>query len=353
MKRIMIFLTATAALFVFAGLFTSCGPRRETLHIFNWAVYTPQSVIEAFEREFDVRVIYTEFASNEEMLARLLAAGGGGGFDVVFPSGCHVAIMMYLDMLEPLNHSLLPNLANIDPAVTAKATFDPTMQFAVPYFFGAAGIVVNTQMVPEFERDISIFARTDLAGRMTMLDDPRQVLGDALQVLGFSVNSENPQEIAAARDHIMTHWRPNLVRFDAEAFGPGFANGDFWVVQAWAEAVFFEIMDDPHMMNYAYFFIPPGASSFTDNMVIPRGSRNIELAHEFINFIHRPEIYAMFVDEFFLPATVNVPARGLTRVTPWYTLDEAFNQTGEMQSGVGHAAQYFTDAWFNHILIGN
>ncbi|MCL2382105.1 MAG: extracellular solute-binding protein [Treponema sp.] len=348
MKRIIVFLAVTAAVFASASLFTSCGGER--LHIFNWAVYTPQSVIEAFEREYGVRVVYSEFTSNEEMFARLMA-GGGRGFDIVFPSGDYVAIMIRQGMLERLDHSLLPNLANIDPEVVARALYDPNMEYSVPYFFGAAGVVVNTAMVPEFERDISIFARSDLRGWMTMLDDPRQVIGDALNYLGFSVNSRNPQEIAAARDHINTHWRPNLVRFDAETFGTGFANGEFWVVQAWAETVFAEIAGNEQLMRNTEFFIPPGASSFTDNMVILRGSRNVELAHKFINFIHRPDIYAMFVDEFGLPATVNIPARQFTQVTPWYTVED-MALTGEIQDDVGPAIVYYTDAWFS-IRIGN
>ena len=350
MRRIIIFLAVTAALLVSAGLFTGCD-RRERLHLFNWEMYTPRSVIEAFEREYGVRVIYDSFTSNEEMFARLLA-GGGRGFDVVFPSGDHVAIMMHHGMLHRLDHSLMPNLANIDPLVLEKALYDPTMQYAVPYFFGAAGIAVNTAMVPDFEKNINIFSREDLRGRMTMLDDPRQVLGDALNYLGFSINSRNPAEIAAARDHIITQWRPNLVSFDAGYFGVGFANGEFWVVQAWAESVFYEIIDNPQMMRDTVFFIPPGASSFIDNMVILRESRNVELAHKFINFIHRPDIYAMFVDEFGLPSTTNIPARRYTRVTPWYTVEDMY-LTGEVQGDVGAAMQYFTDAWFNHIRIGN
>ena len=363
MRRIIVFLAAAAVIIMSAALFTSCGGGRstDTLRIFNLAVYTPQSVIDAFEREYGVRVIYSEFSSNEEMLARLRTGGlfgrfrpPGRDFDIVFPSGDYVAIMIRLGMLERLNHSLIPNLANIDPVVVAKATYDPAMQYSVPYFFGAAGIAVNTAMVPEFERCISIFSRTDLnAGpirRMTMLDDPRQVIGDALNYLGFSINSRNPQEIAAARDHVMTYWRPNLVRFDSSTIGEGFINGEFWVVQTWAEDVLSKIADE-QLRNNTVFFIPPGASSYTDNMVILRGSPNVELAHKFINFIHRPDIYAMFVDEFGIPSTVNIPARQYTRVTPWYTVEDMY-LTGEIQDDVGPAMVYFTDAWFT-IRVGD
>jgi len=349
MKKGMFFFARAVALCMLAVLFFGCD-RRERLHIFNWAVYTPQSIIQAFEKEFGVRVIYTEFASNEEMLARLMA-GGGRGFDIVFPSGDYVGILIRQGLLEKLNHSLLPNLENIDPYVLSKAIYDPAMEYSVPYFFGAAGVAVNTAMVPDFPRDMSIFSRIDLAGKMTMLDDPRQVIGDALHYLGFSVNSRNPEEIAAARDHIITHWRPNLVTFNSEIIGTGFANGQFWVVHTWAENVFAEIADDPQKLNDTEFFVPPGASSFTDNMVIMNGSRNVELAHKFINFIHRPDIYAMFADAFALPSTVNVPARNYTRVTPWYSVED-MKLTGEIQDDVGPAMEYFTDAWFS-IKVGH
>ena len=358
MRKVIVFLAAAAAIIMSAALFTSCGrdTGQDTLRIFNWAWYTPQSVIDAFEQEYGVRVVYSEFSSNEAMFARIMA-GGAQEFDIVFPSGDYVAIMIRLGMLERLDHSLIPNLANIDPEVVAKAAYDPLMQYSVPYFFGAAGIAVNTTHVPEFERSINIFSRTDLnAGavrRMTMLNDPRQVIGDALSYLGFSINSRNPQEIAAARDHVLTHWRPNLVRFESSIIGDAFVSGEFWVVQTWAEDVLINVAlsGDEQLINNTVFFIPPGASSYTDNMVILRDSPNVEMAHRFINFIHRPDIYAMFVDEFNLPATVNIPARQYTQVTPWFTVED-MAVTGEIQDDVGPAMMYFTDAWFD-IQFGN
>ncbi|MCL2601612.1 MAG: extracellular solute-binding protein [Treponema sp.] len=349
MKKGILFLARMAALIALAALFFGCD-RRERLHIFNWAVYTPQSVIEAFEKEFGVRVVYTEFASNEEMLARLMA-GGGKGFDIVFPSGYYVGIMIEQGLLAQLDHSLMPNLVNINPELLEKVKYDPAMDYAIPYFWGGAGVIVNTAMVPEFERDISIFSREDLAGRMTMLDDPRHVIGDALNHLGFSPNSRNPEEIAAARDHIIATWRPNLVTFNSEIIGTGFANGEFWVVQTWAENVFLEIMENEEMMANAVFFLPPGTPSYTDNMVLLKDSRNKELAHKFIDFIHRPDIYALFLDEFGLPSTVNIPARQYTTVTPWFSVED-MELTGEVFDDVGPAMAHFTDAWFS-IRIGN
>ena len=137
-----------------------------------------------------------------------------------------------------------------------------------------------------------------------------------------------------------------------EAFGKGFANGDFWVVHGYPEVVFEEIADDEELLENTVFFIPDeGGPSYIDSMVILAGSRNIELAHKFIDFIHRPEIYAEIVDYLNLPSTVNVPARRLTTVIPMYTDEDLLNT--ELVTDVGEAFDLYSDAWFNSIIIGH
>jgi spermidine/putrescine transport system substrate-binding protein len=284
------------------------------------------------------------------MFAKLIS--GGSGYDIVFPSKDFVPIMIQQDMLTRIDHSKMENLGNIDPAVLRIASYDPNMEYSVPYFYGAAGVMVNTAKVPDFELSWSIFAREDLKGRMTMLDDLREVFGAALSYLGHSVNSINPAEVTAAKNHIINSWRPNLVKFDAETFGKGFANGEFWVVHCFPEGVFEEIMDNEQMMADMFFFFPKeGAPSYIDNMVILNGARNVDLAHKFIDFIHRPEIYAEFVDDFGLPATVNVPARQYKTGFSMYT--ETDLQRTELVEDVGVYLELYTDAWFNSIRVGN
>jgi spermidine/putrescine transport system substrate-binding protein len=324
----------------------SCGPR---LKIFNWTYYTPDSVIEKFEKEYNVKVIYDEFASNEDMFAKLKA--GGGSYDIVFPSGDYVSIMMQLGMLEKIDKTKLNNLRNIDPDVLRRATYDPDMEYSVPYYYGAAGVIVNTARVPDFEQSWSIFSRIDLKGRMTMLDDMREVMGDALAYLGYSVNTKNPAQISEARDLINISWKPNLVKFDAEAFGKGYANGDFWVVQGYAEVVYEEIIDNPQLMKDTYYFVPKeGGPAYLDSMCILKGSKNADLAHKFIDFIHRPEIYAEFADEFGFPATANVPARKFKTGKSWYEAEDLVNT--ELKDDLGATLDLYNDAWFNSIRVG-
>jgi len=246
----------------------SCsGGSGNRLNVYNWSYYTPPSVIEKFEKEYNVRVVIDEYASNEEMYTKLKS--GGTGYDLVFPSQDYVEIMIRQGMFEAIDKSLIPNLKNIDPVVLQKTTYDPNMEYSVPYYWGAAGILVNTGKVPDYEESWSIFSRRDLRGRMTMLDDMREVMGDALVYLGYSVNTGNFAEIEAARNLINNEWKPNLTKFDAEAFGKGYANGEFWVVQGYAEVVYEEIIDNEQLMRDTVYFIPPeGGPGYIDSMCI-------------------------------------------------------------------------------------
>ncbi|MCL2185626.1 MAG: extracellular solute-binding protein [Treponema sp.] len=327
---------------------TSC-EQKERLYIYNWTYYTPDTVIEKFEKEYNVRVIYDEFASNEDMYAKLKS--GGSGYDIVFPSADYVSIMIQQNMLERINKSLIPNLVNVDPVVLAFTDYDSNMDYSVPYYFGAAGIIVNKARVPDYEESWSIFARADLHGRMTMLDDMREVMGDALAFLGYSVNTTSRAEITEARNLINNSWKPNLVKFDADAFGKGYANGEFWVVQGYPEVVFEEIAENPRMMENTVFFFPKeGGPAYIDSMCILKGSKNIELAHKFIDFIHRPEIYAEFADAFGFPATANVPARQYKKGPAWYSAEDLANV--ELKRDIGPALDLYNDAWFNSIRVG-
>jgi spermidine/putrescine transport system substrate-binding protein len=350
MKKVLVSALPLAAVILLSVL--GCNNTDENkLYIYNWTYYTPDSVIEKFEKEYGVTIIYDEFASNEDMYAKL-RAGGGAGYDIIFPSGDYVSIMINQGMLEKIDKSKLTNLGNVDPLVLQKASYDTNMDYSVPYYFGAAGIAINTARVPNFERSWSIFGRTDLRDRMTMLDDMREVMGDALVYLGYSVNTKNAREIEEAKNLINTVWKPNLIKFDAEAFGKGYADGDFWVVQGYAEVVYEELADNEQLKRDTVFFIPPeGGPSYIDSMCILKGAKHQDLAYKFIDFIHRPEIYAEFTDYFGFPATANIPARQFKKTTPYYTAEELVPT--ELKDDLGAALDIYNDAWFNSIRVGD
>lgn len=313
----------------------------KTLYLYNWTYYTPDSVIEKFEKEFSVEVVYDDYASNEDMYAKLKA--GGSGYDIIIPSGDYVSIMKSQDMLEKIDLSKIPNAKYIKSDTLAKATYDPEMGYSVPYYMGAAGVAVNKEKVPQFDQSWNIFARKDLAGRMSMMDDMREVLGDALAYLGYSVNTSDPTELQKAYELVNNKWKPNLVKFDAEGFAKSFASGEFWVVQGYAEAIFAEVPQE--LWGNVAFYIPEGEGGpmYIDSMCIPKGAPNVELAHKFINFILRPEIYAEFLDSFGFPATIHTEAEKLQKVTPYYTADSLKNC--ELKEDLGENLEKYNEIW--------
>ena len=158
-------------------------PASSTLYVYNWTYYMPDEIIKEFEKKYNVKVVYDMYASNEEMFTKLKA--GGTGYDVVFPSGDHVSIMIKEGMLDTIDKSKVPNFRYIDSTVLKKIKYDPGSRYSVPYMMGAAGVIVNKKKVASYEKSWHIFERTDLGMRMTMLDDMREVLGAALTTWVF------------------------------------------------------------------------------------------------------------------------------------------------------------------------
>jgi spermidine/putrescine transport system substrate-binding protein len=321
---------------------SSCAKKDDkTLYLYNWTYYTPDDVLKEFEQEFGVTVKVDNYASNEEMYAKLKA--GAKGYDIVFPSQDYASIMINQGMLRELDQSKMTNKKYINPIVLQKATYDPDMKYCMPYYFGAAGIAVNKQKVTDYQKSWNIFARTDLKGHMSMMDDMREVIGDALAYQGYSVNSLDDSQLASAKDLVINQWKPNLVKFDAEGFGKSFASGDFWVCQGYAEVVFGEVPEDKQADMIDFFIPPEGGPSYLDSMCILKDAPHYELANEFINFIQRPEIYAQFLDAFRFPCFVNTEASKYTKKTPMYKAEDMNNC--ELKLDIGEGLDKYNTIW--------
>jgi spermidine/putrescine transport system substrate-binding protein len=335
---ILIIIIFTTLLTIF--FYTRERDNEKTLYLFNWSTYTPESVIEEFEKEYDVKVSVDNYSSNEELFAKLLS--GATGYDVIFPSQDYVSIMIKEHMLEKLDLTQIPNSKYISDLAKEKMTYDPAMEYSVPYFMGAAGVGVNKTKLSSYEKSWNIFARKDLAGSMVMMDNMRDVLGDALAENGYSVNSTNKKELLAAQKTIENDWKPNLVKFDTDGFGKAFASGDFAVVQGYAEVIYGEIPEeDWHNID---FFIPKeGGAMYIDSMCIPKGAQHYDLALKFINFIHRPEIYAQFLDAFNLPPTVNEAASALMTTESFYSAADIKN--AEPMNDLGEHLSDYIKIW--------
>lgn len=328
------------------GLSLVCGCTKKsderTVYLYNWTYYTPDEVLRSFEAEFNCTVKVDSYASNEEMYAKLRA--GAKGYDIVVPSQDYCSIMIRQGMLRELDQSKMTNKVHINPLVLEKASYDPEMKYCVPYYFGAAGVAVNRTKVPGgYERTWNIFADSRFSGHATMMDDMREVMGDALAHLGYSVNSLDSTELEQAKNLIVHSWKPNLVKFDAEGFGKSFASGDFWLCQGYAEVIYGEVPEEKWEETIDFFIPQEGGPSYLDSMCILKDAPHYELANELINYIQRPQVYAQFLDAFRFPCFVNKDAAQFTEKKPMYEASQLDNCT--LKEDIGEGLDKYNDLW--------
>jgi len=311
LKKFLLFLALSA-------IFLGCGAQEgKKLFVYNWAYYIPNEVIEEFQKTTGITVIYDVYSSNEEMYAKLKA--GATGYDVVFPSDDIIPLMIQEEMLEKLDHSLIPNLQNVDKNIIEKAHYDKGLQYTVPYVLGATGIAVNKKYVKNYPKDFSIFERSDLKGKMSLLDEMKEVLGSALLMLNYPMNSVHPEELAKAKALVLKY-KKNILKFDAESYGKGFATGEYWVSQGYAENIMEEL--DDNMKNDVEFFIPQkGCQMYVDSITILKSAPNKENAYKFINFIHKPQVFAKIMD-FVKAPCINIPAQEFITEPANYQLND-------------------------------
>jgi spermidine/putrescine transport system substrate-binding protein len=314
MKKILFLLCLSMA-------FMSCGKSEKksekVLYIFNWSDYMPQEILDDFYKETGIKVIVDNYASNEEMYAKI--SSGSLGYDIVFPSADYQEIMINQKMLHKLDKSKIPNIKNLNKDIIDKIEYDKNLDYTIPYAIGATGIAVNKEHVKNYKKSYEIFENSNYKGYMTLLDDGREVITSALLYNGFDGRSTKKEELEKAKDSI-SKWKKNIVKFDSESFGKGLATGEFWVVQGYYENIVAQL-DESNRDNFEFFIPEKGGTMYIDSMVILNSSKNTENAYKFIDFILRPEVYAKVVDFFEIPS-VNTEAEKLRKTKSPYSIED-------------------------------
>jgi spermidine/putrescine transport system substrate-binding protein len=276
--------------------------RRPRLNVFNWSTYSTPETVPGFECETGARVRYAVFESNEEMLARVLS--GNSGWDVVFPSNSLIHPMRELGLLARLRRPMLENLKHLDAAFR-EPSWDPRLEWAAPFMWGATGIAYNRSVSPAPE-SWSAMWDPRLRGRITMLDDPADVIGACLKKLGFSLNSQDPAELAAAHREAMAQ-KPLLRAYINAEVRDQLVAGDVLAAQMWA-TVAQQAMDASPQIRFVY--PRDGFLLYADCAVVLRESRHQELAHRFIEYLLRPAVSAS-IARYNRTATASAAARAL------------------------------------------
>jgi spermidine/putrescine transport system substrate-binding protein len=267
------------------GMLTACSrDRRPRLNVFNWSTYIAPDSIPKFEAEFGVRVRYGIYESNEEMLARVM--GGNSGWDIVFPTDYIVQPMLANTLLAPIRRDLLPNLAQLEPRFQ-QPDWDPQLQWSVPYMVTAAGIAYNRKLNPPPQAWADLWEER-LRGRITMLDDPFDTLGACLKKLSLSINASNAGQLRRAEAEAIRQ-KPLLRAYLNAEVRDQLVSGDVLAAHMWNTTAQ-QAMDSSSEIGFVY--PSEGYAVYPDCAVILRESKRPELAHQFIDFLLRPEIAA-------------------------------------------------------------
>jgi spermidine/putrescine transport system substrate-binding protein len=266
------------------------GPIERELHIYNWSDYIAAESVAGFEKEFGVRVTYDTYESNEEMVAKMVA--GGGGYDLIVPTSYLWPALRTMGAIQRLKRRYLTQLGNIAPQF-AKTVNDPAGELAVPYAWGMTGIAWRRDKVSAPPTSWATFHDESLRGRMTMMDEGREVLGAFLKYRGHSLNSIAPAELAAAKADALQA-KPLLKAFLSATVKAQLVAGDVHVAQVWngesLQARAEQARSGPPTIE---FVLPKeGALLWLDGMAVPMRAPHPRAAHEFINYCLRPEVAA-------------------------------------------------------------
>jgi len=274
-------------------LSAACGAEPPVLDVYVWTDYLDPETNAAFEREFGCRVVESHFNSNEELRAKL--AAGAQDYDLVCPSDYALSQFAKDGLLLPLRHENLPNLKNLAEPFRSPP-YDPGLRHAAPFRWGVTGIAYDSKKAdpaPASWADLLDPARASrFAGRISMLDDAREVLAATLLSLGSSANSREPAQIAAARERLLA-LKPSIAAFDSDDPGTKLAQGETVIGQMWSGQA-----ANAQAENAGIVFLVPkeGAFRYVDNWAVPKGARDRDLAEKFIDYLMRPEVAAKLVN---------------------------------------------------------
>ncbi|MDX2188131.1 MAG: spermidine/putrescine ABC transporter substrate-binding protein [Opitutaceae bacterium] len=286
MKPIRLVLTLAALIFSSVAF-----AAKQELNLYAWSEYIPQEVIDGFTQETGIAVNYETFSSNEELLAKLVA--GGTAYDLVQPSDYMAEVMIREKLVQKLDRSKIKNMGNLAPEFQTLPC-DPDLGYAVPYMSGTVGIVINTEVVKEPVRGYRDFFQPKFANRLVVLNDNREMISWALATEGFSPNEVTPENLERARLRLK-EWIPLVKLFDSDSPKTALLNGDVDLGIVWSGEAAILWKEDK---KFSYVIPEEGGHRFIDVLSIPTKARNVAAAHQFIDYILRPEVSKIISDNF-------------------------------------------------------
>lgn len=303
MKKVIALTILSAMMITLYG----CGNQKsaEQVIVYNWGEYIDPEVLESFEEETGIKVVYDEFETNEIMYPKV--ESGASEYDVICPSDYMIEKMISNDLLQEINFDNIPNIKNIDPQYLSESEqFDPGNKYSVPYCWGTVGILYNKTMVSDPVDSWSILWNEKYENNILMQDSVRDAFMVPLKLKGYSLNSVNENELNEAKEMLINQ-KPLVQAYVVDQvrdkmIGNEAAMGVIYSGEA--------IYTQRENSDLEYVIPKEGTNVWIDSWVIPKNAPNVANAEKFIDYMCRADI-ALKNFEYITYSTPNSAAREL------------------------------------------
>ena len=263
-----------------------------TLYVYNWGEYIADGsdetmdVIAEFEALTGIQVEYTTFDTNEGLYSKLQS--GSAYYDIIIPSDYMISRMAQGGMLEKLNYENIPNFGKYVDEVFKNPDYDPNQEYSVPYTWGTVGLIYNSKYVTEPVDSWDLLWDEKYSGKILMVSNSRDAFGIALKRLGYSMNTENPEEIREAAESLKAQ-KDVVQAYVMDQIFDKMVEENAWIAPYYAGD--YLTMSETNE-DLEFVFPKEGFNQFVDAMCIPKGCKNQEAAEMFINFMCEPKVSA-------------------------------------------------------------
>ncbi|MRH30004.1 extracellular solute-binding protein [Microbacterium sp. SYP-A9085] len=276
----------------------SGGKLEGSLSMYSWGDYDAPEVLSAFTKELGPKLTVDSFGSNEELIAKLVAAKGTGGYDIIVPTGAFIPQMVQNNLLMKLNKDLIPNLSHMDPAFLGRS-WDKGNDYSICKAWGTTGFVYDTTKISRELKTWADFldcAQKEASGKTSVLDDPAEITGMYYWSHGIDWNTTDTADIDKCEDFIVTKLAPHIAAFDSYPGSGAIPQSAHALIQVWNGDARQGILASDKPDKWQWVLGAPTTELWMDNWAISSTAPHPEAAHAFINFVLTPENQIKNVD---------------------------------------------------------
>jgi len=283
-------------------LLTGCNNKKYEngeLNVLNWSSYIPNEIIDDFINEYDIKVNYGTYSSNEELLAKI-SSSKKGTYDLIFPSDYMVELMRKKDMLQKIDKTKLKNLNNINP-IFLNQKYDPNNEYSLPFLGATAVIAVNRDNIKDEIKSYNDLLNKKYENDIVLIDDQRIIIGIGLLANGYDMNSTNLNELNKSKDWLIK-LKKNVKAFDSDSPKNFLITGETNLGIIWNAEATLAKEDNP---NIELIYPIEGHAISIDNYVITKEAKNIENAYLFIDYLLRYDVGEQITKSYPYISTLN------------------------------------------------